>query len=103
MEDGPVVYDKMSREVIITREKENALHTWQRQWTNMGKGAVTKAFLLSVRNRLRQKIPIFLEFTTMVTGHGKLKSYLHRYGLTDNPMCQCEEEEEGEQQQQQQN
>jgi hypothetical protein len=30
----------------------------------------------------------------MVTGHGKLKSYLHRFGLTDNPMCPCEEEEE---------
>jgi hypothetical protein len=48
----------------------------------------------SVRNRLRQVIPIFPEFTTMVTGHGKLRSYLHRFGLTDNPKCPCEEEEE---------
>ena len=30
----------------------------------------------------------------MLTGHGKLKSYLHRFGLTDDPMCPCEEEEE---------
>jgi hypothetical protein len=30
----------------------------------------------------------------MVTGHGKLRSYLHRSGLIDNPMCSCEEEEE---------
>ena len=44
VEDGPVVYDRMSREVIITREEENGLHMWQRQWTNTGKGAVTKAF-----------------------------------------------------------
>jgi hypothetical protein len=29
-----------------------------------------------------------------VTGHGKLRSYLHRFGITDNPMCPCEEEEE---------
>jgi len=29
----------------------------------------------------------------MVTGHGKLRSYLHRFGLTDNPMCPCEEEQ----------
>ena len=36
-------------------------------------------------------------FTTgQVTGHGKLRSYLHRFGLTDNPMCPCEEEEEEE-------
>jgi len=32
--------------------------------------------------------------STMVTGHGKLRSYLHRFGITDNPMCPCEEEEQ---------
>ena len=30
----------------------------------------------------------------MVTGHGKLRSYLHRIGLTDNPKCPCEGKEE---------
>jgi len=65
VEDGPVVYDEMPKEVIITRQKENGLHMWQQQWTNMGEGAVTKAFFPSVRNRLRQKVPIFLDFTTM--------------------------------------
>ena len=92
VEDGPVVYDKMRREVIISREKENGLRMWQRQWSNTGKGAVTKAFFPSVRNRLRQKIPVFPEFTTMVTGHGTLSSYLHIFGLIGNPKCPCEEE-----------
>ena len=67
---------------------------WQQQWSNMGKGAVTKAFFPSVRNRLRQKIPVFQEFETMTTGHGKLISYLYRFGLTHNPKCPCEEEEQ---------
>jgi hypothetical protein len=44
VEDGPVVYNKMPREVILSREKENGLHMWQRQWKNTGKGAVIKAF-----------------------------------------------------------
>jgi hypothetical protein len=30
----------------------------------------------------------------MVTGHGKPRPYLHRFGLTNNPMCPREEEEE---------
>jgi hypothetical protein len=30
----------------------------------------------------------------MVTGHGKLRSYLHRFGLTDIPMCPGNEEEQ---------
>jgi hypothetical protein len=40
--DGPVIYDKIPREVIITPEKENGLHMWQQQWTDRGKGAVDK-------------------------------------------------------------
>jgi hypothetical protein len=55
---------------------------------------MTKAFFPSVKKRLQQKIAIFPEFTTMITRHGKLRCYLHRFGLTDNPMCPCEEEEE---------
>jgi hypothetical protein len=101
VEDGPVVYDKIPREVIIMWEKENGLNMWQQQWTNMGKGAVTKGavtkvFFLSVRNRLWHKITIFPEFVTTIRGHGKLRSYLRRFGLIDNPMCPCEEEEEEE-------
>jgi len=30
----------------------------------------------------------------MLTGHGKISSYLHRFGLKDNPMCPCEEEQQ---------
>ena len=67
---------------------------WKQQWTKTGKGAVAKAFFPSVRNRLRQKIPVFPEFVTMTTGHGKLRSYLYRFGLTDNPMWPFKEEEE---------
>jgi hypothetical protein len=54
VEDGPVVYDKMPREVILTQQKENGLHMWQRQWTDTVEGAVTKVFFPSVRNRTRQ-------------------------------------------------
>ena len=94
MEDGPVVYDRMPREVMVTREKDNGLHMWEQQWMDTGKGAVTKAFFPSVKNRLLQTIPLFPELTTVLTGHGKISSYLHRFGLTDNPMCPCEEEEQ---------
>ena len=62
--------------------------------TDMEKGALTKAFFPLVRNRIRQKIPVFPELTTMLTGHGKIRSYLYRFGLTDTAMCPCEEEEE---------
>jgi hypothetical protein len=58
-----------------------------------GERGSDQRFFPSVRNR-RQKIPILPQFTTTVTGHGKLRSYLHRFGLTDNPKCPCNEEEQ---------
>ena len=44
VEKGPVVYDKIPRDVIVTREKDNGLHMWEQQWMDTGKGAVMKAF-----------------------------------------------------------
>ena len=57
-------------------------------------GAVTKAFFPSVRSRLQTEIPVFPEFTAMVTGHGKIRSYLHRFAFTDNPKCPCDGRED---------
>jgi hypothetical protein len=37
------------------------------------------------------KMPITPEFTALVTGHGKPKSYLHRFRLADDPTCLCNE------------
>jgi len=35
-----------------------------------------------------------IKVNIITTGHGKLRSQLHRSGLLDNPMCPCEEEKE---------
>jgi len=44
-----------------------------------------------LEQRLKMKIPITPEFTAIVTGHGKTKSYLHGFKLADNPSCPCNE------------
>jgi len=54
----------------------------------MGKGREMSAmqiFFPTVEQRLKIRIPITPEFTVIVSGHGKTKSYLHRFELTDNP------------------
>ena len=94
LKEGPIAYAKIPREVITTREKEYGLNMWQKQWKNTGKGAVTKTFFPSVRSRLQTKIPGFPEFTTMMTGHGKIRTYLHRFGFTNNPKCPCDDKED---------
>jgi len=44
-----------------------------------------------LEQRLKMKIPITPEFTTIITGLGKTKSYLHRFILADNPTYPCNE------------
>jgi hypothetical protein len=56
---------------------------WQRQWDSIEKGALCTSFFPRVEQRLKMKIPITPEFTAIVTGHGKTKSYLHRFKLAD--------------------
>ena len=93
LKDGPIEYSKIPREVITTREKEHRLNMWQKQWENTRKGAVTKAFFPSMMSRLQMEIPVFPELTTMVTGHRKIRSYLHWFGLATSPKCPCDDGE----------
>ena len=44
VEDGPVVYHKIPKEVIVKREKDHGLQMWEQHWMDTRKGAVTKAF-----------------------------------------------------------
>jgi len=44
VEDGPVVCDKIPKEVIVTRGKDHGLHMWEQQCRGTRKGAVTKVF-----------------------------------------------------------
>jgi len=76
VEEGPVVYDKMPREVIVTREKDNGLHMWEQQWMDTVKGGGYESFFPISEEQATSKIPIFPELTTILTGHGKIISFI---------------------------
>ena len=69
-----IVYDKLPKETIITEGKDIGLTKWQEQWTSSTKGAVSKLFFPSIRERMKTMPPISLEFTAIVTGHGLNRS-----------------------------
>jgi len=47
-----------------------------------------------IADRLKFKINVTPNLTTMVTGHGNIKSYLHKYKILDSPMCSCKSREQ---------
>jgi len=46
---------------------------WQSEWDSTTKGVITKLYFPKVADRLKLKINVTPNFTTMVTGHGNIK------------------------------
>ena len=86
-----IVYDRIATTTAATELKKEGVIKWQRQWERTAKGALCRSFFPTVEQRLKVQLPITPEFTAMVTGHGKTKSYLHRFKLTESPTCPCNE------------
>jgi ribonuclease HI len=84
-----VEYKKTTKSTIATELMKEVIAKWQRLWERTNKGALCRSFLLSVEQRLQANLPISPAFTAIVSGHGKTKSYLHRFRIIDSQMCPC--------------
>jgi hypothetical protein len=49
----------------------------------------TNAFFPKIEDRLKLRLNTTPNFTTIVTGHGNIKAYLHKYNIIDDPTCHC--------------
>jgi hypothetical protein len=82
VDEQNIVYYRIPT-IVSTEIKMNGLIKRQTKWDSTEKGALCKSFFPVVEQRLKMKIPITPEFTATVTGHGKTKSYLHRFKLAE--------------------
>jgi hypothetical protein len=79
----------------VTRElKEQCIKLWQNEWETTTKGATTKSFFPNTEDRLKLRINPTPNFTSLVTGHGNIKSYLHKFKIIVNPKCSCNKGEQ---------
>ena len=82
-------YNKIPKSVVMSELKEQSVKQWQREWVETTKGAITKTFFPKIEDRIKLRLNTTPNFTTIVTGHGNIKSYLYKYKIIDNPMCPC--------------
>jgi len=76
----------------MKRELEDrSVDKWQTDWNQSTKGKITKDYFPIVAERLKMKITTTHKFTTMVTGHGNINSYLHRFKISKTSTCACGE------------
>jgi len=81
--------DKIPKSTDATGLKKEGTIKWQSQWESTEKGALCRSFFPEAEQRLQVNLPITPAFTAMVSGHGKTKSYLNRFGFIDSQMCPC--------------
>jgi hypothetical protein len=87
--DIPISYNRIPKSIIKRDLEDTSVEIWQREWDTTNKGRITKYYFPKVAERLHTKIHLTQNFTTMVTGHGNIKSYLYRFKIIETLNCPC--------------
>ena len=74
-------YKRIPKSTVLSELNDHSATKWQSEWDNTTKGAITKSFFAKIADRLKIKVNITPNLTTMVTGHGNIKSCLHKYKI----------------------
>jgi len=82
-------HKKIPKSMVLSELNDHRVTKWQSEWNHTTKGAITKSFFPKRGDRLKLNLNVTPTFTTMVTGHGNIKSYLHKYKILDSPVCSC--------------
>jgi hypothetical protein len=82
-------YKKVPKSVVMSDLSEISVETWQRELDLTTKGEITKEYFPVVADRLNMNINITPNLPTIVTGHGSIRSYLHRFKIIDTPTSAC--------------
>ena len=67
-------------------------HNDSSPWSFVSKGAITtEYFFPTVERRLAVNLNLSPNVTTLMTGHGNIRSYLHRLKIIRNLQCPCKQ------------
>jgi hypothetical protein len=84
-----VTYRRIPKSAIKRDIRKEGIRKWQHQWEETTKGAITKEFFPSAEKRLTVILNLSPKVTTIMTGHGNIRSYLHRLKIIGSPECPC--------------
>ncbi|KAK9295481.1 hypothetical protein QLX08_010208 [Tetragonisca angustula] len=75
---------------IKNRIRDETIKTWQSEWDTSEQGGVTRAFFRNISRRMQLvNIGISHNAAQIITGHGRIKSTLHRLKLSESDQCRC--------------
>ncbi|KAF8789494.1 Retrovirus-related Pol polyprotein type-1 like protein [Argiope bruennichi] len=75
-----------SHDILKSDIRRNIIEEWQNEWASTTKGPQTHHYLPKVSTKIKTFHPLIIQF---LSGHGRFPSYFKRFGITDNPLCDC--------------
>ena len=88
-------YRKFVISVVISELGDRSVEKWQREWDQTTKGQITKEHSPAVTDRLNMTINITHKLTSMVKGHGNIRSYLYGFKIIETSTCPCGTKDQG--------
>jgi hypothetical protein len=82
-------FDRIPKITLHHEAEEEDKQKWQVEWTTCYKAAATKQYFPFVRESLGTKINLIPKLAAVLTGHCKMRAYLHRFNLRDDAICIC--------------
>ena len=87
--EGETAYSKIPKRAVIKVIKEEGEQEWQKEWNASTKGEIIKSFFPVIGDKESKRLQMGIKLSTLVTGHGTLRSYYHRFKIIDDPECVC--------------
>ena len=84
-------YTKIPKSVELRQLEVESARKWQRSWTQTTKGSTTNEYFPDIEGPLKMKLKLTGNLTTILTGHGNSKAYLHRFKISGEKTCPCGE------------
>ncbi|XP_023223128.1 uncharacterized protein LOC111624505 [Centruroides sculpturatus] len=84
-------YGKLPHTWVKKQLASIALTDWQNEWDHADTGRKTYTYIPSITQRFKANhYTPEAETTQILTGHGNFAAYLHRFGKTNNNICDCD-------------
>ncbi|KAJ0178430.1 hypothetical protein K1T71_006253 [Dendrolimus kikuchii] len=85
-------YDELPISYVKKKIREESVRLWQDRYDSSSTGSVTKTFFPNVATAYRvvRKEKLTHLQVQILTGHGAMAEYLHRFKLKSSPECECD-------------
>jgi len=91
----PIVYSKMPISFIKKHIQRQTNEKWENAWSETRNGAQTKKFFPKIEDRLKIKnMELNGNRTALLSNHGRLRAYLHRFKIINSGRCPCDTEDQ---------